>query len=57
MLVISKLFIAGLSFFTALGFLLYGGRQDHEHYSMFFKFLNSDAWIFYFALLLVNWTA
>ncbi|KAJ1280499.1 hypothetical protein BS78_04G237300 [Paspalum vaginatum] len=26
MLVISKLFIAGLSFFTALGFLLYGGR-------------------------------
>ena len=54
MLVISKLFIAGLSFFTALGFLLYGGRQDHEHYSMFFKFLNSDTWIFYFVLLLVN---
>ncbi|CAL5018897.1 unnamed protein product [Urochloa decumbens] len=26
MLVISKLFIAGLSFFTALGFLVYGGR-------------------------------
>ena len=54
MLVISKLFIAGLSFFTALGFLLYGGRQDHEYYSMFFKFLNSDTWIFYFVLLLVN---
>uniref|UniRef100_A0A0A9FUP2 THH1/TOM1/TOM3 domain-containing protein n=1 Tax=Arundo donax TaxID=35708 RepID=A0A0A9FUP2_ARUDO len=26
MLVLSKLFIAGLSFFAALGFLLYGGR-------------------------------
>ncbi|KAG2660705.1 tobamovirus multiplication protein 3-like isoform X3 [Panicum virgatum] len=26
MLVISKLFVAGLSFFTAFGFLLYGGR-------------------------------